>query len=61
MAKLDAAPYDDEELADEDLSAIRDARNEPAISWSDAEAELNTGLLCARYRRVGTKVDMEPQ
>lgn len=43
VAKLDAAPYDDEELTDEDLRAIKDARSEPAIPWSDAEAELNAG------------------
>ena len=42
-AKLDAAPDDDEELTDEDLSAVKEARSEPGISWSDAEAELNAG------------------
>jgi hypothetical protein len=42
-AKLDAAPYDDEELTDEDLRAVKEARSEPGISWSDAEAELNAG------------------
>jgi hypothetical protein len=42
-AKLDAAPYDDEELTDEDLRAVKEARGEPGISWSDAEAELNAG------------------
>jgi hypothetical protein len=34
-AKLDAAPYDDEELTDEDLRAVEEARSEPAISWSN--------------------------
>jgi predicted DNA binding protein len=29
VAKLDAAPYDDEELTDEDLRAIKKARREP--------------------------------
>jgi len=33
-AKLDAAPYDDEELTDEDLRAVRRARSEPGISLS---------------------------
>jgi hypothetical protein len=42
-AKLDAAPFDDEELTDEDLRAVKEARSEPGISWSDAEAELNAG------------------
>jgi len=42
-AKLDAAPYDDEELTEEDLCAVKEARSEPGISWSDAEAELSTG------------------
>lgn len=40
-AKLDAAPYDDEELTDENLRAVKEARSEPGISWSDAETELN--------------------
>jgi hypothetical protein len=43
MAKLDAAPYDDEELTGEDLRAIKDARSEPGISWPDAERELGAG------------------
>lgn len=43
IAKLDAAPYDDEELTDEDLQAIRQARSEPGILWSEAEAELSAG------------------
>ena len=42
-ARLDAAPYDDEELTDEDLRAVKEARSKPGINWSDAEAELNTG------------------
>jgi hypothetical protein len=42
VAEPDAAPYDDEELTDEDLRAVEAARSEPAISWSDAEAELNS-------------------
>jgi len=42
-ARLDAAPFDDEELSEEDLRAIRDARGEPGVSWSEAEAELNAG------------------
>lgn len=43
VAKLDAAPYDDEELTDEDLVAVRDARREPGVPWSQAEAELDAG------------------
>ena len=42
-AKLDAAPYDDEDLSNEDLRAVKEARSEPGISWSDAETELNAG------------------
>jgi hypothetical protein len=42
-AKLDAALNDDEELTDEDLRTVKEARSEPGISWSDAEAELNAG------------------
>lgn len=43
IAKLDAAPYDDEELSEDDLEAIRQARSEPGISWSEAAAELRAG------------------
>lgn len=42
-AKLDAAPYDDEELTDEDLRAVLEARGESGVPWSEAEAELNAG------------------
>jgi hypothetical protein len=42
-AKLDAAPVDDEELTDEERHAVKEARSEPAVSWADAEAELNAG------------------
>lgn len=41
VAKLDAAPYDDEELTQEDLRAVEGAADEPGIPWSEAEAELN--------------------
>ena len=41
VAKLDAAPYDDEELTDQDLDALRAARAEPGVPWSQAEAELD--------------------
>jgi hypothetical protein len=40
VAKLDAAPYDEEELSEGDLEAIRQARSEPGIPWSEAAAEL---------------------
>jgi hypothetical protein len=43
VAKLDAAPEDDEELTDEDRRAIQESREEPGIAWSEAEAELNAG------------------
>lgn len=43
MAKLDASPLDDEELTEEDLRAIKEARGEQSIPWPDAEAELNAG------------------
>lgn len=42
VAKLDAAPYDDEELTDEDRRAVVDAAGEPGIPWSEAQTELNT-------------------
>ncbi len=40
VAKLDAAPYDDEELTDEDRRAVDDATGEPGIPWSEVVAEL---------------------
>lgn len=43
LHRFDAAHYDDEELSDEDLRAVEEARSEAGISWSDAEAELNAG------------------
>jgi hypothetical protein len=43
IAKLDAAPYDDEEVSEEDLRAIRQAQSEPGVPWSEAEAELSAG------------------
>lgn len=43
VAKLDAAPYDDEELTGEDLQAIGAARAEPGVAWSDARPELGAG------------------
>lgn len=39
----DVASYDDEELTGEDLHALKEARSESGIAWSDAEAELNAG------------------
>ena len=42
-AKLEAVPYDDEELTDGDLRAVKEARSEPSISCSAAEAEPNAG------------------
>lgn len=42
-AKLDATPFDDEELTEEDLRVVRDARSKPGVSWSEVEAELDAG------------------
>lgn len=41
LAKLDAAPYDDEPLTEEDRAALEEARREPAVSWSEASSELS--------------------
>jgi hypothetical protein len=43
IAKLDAAPYDDEEVSEDDLQAVREARSEPGIPWPEVEAELSAG------------------
>jgi hypothetical protein len=41
VAKLDAAPYDDEELTEDDRQAVDTAADEAGIPWSDAVTELN--------------------
>jgi hypothetical protein len=43
LAKLDAAPYDDEPLTDEDRAALEEATREPGLPWSEASSELSTG------------------
>jgi hypothetical protein len=43
VAKLDAAPYDDEALTEEDLRAVQEARSEPGIPWSEAKTGLDAG------------------
>jgi len=35
--RLDAAPFDGEELTDEDHRAVKEARSEPGLSWPEAE------------------------
>lgn len=40
VAKLDAAPYDDEELTEADQDAVREALREPPLPWSALESEL---------------------
>jgi len=41
-AKLAAAPFDDEDLTDEDFRAVQEAQSESAIPLADAKAELST-------------------
>jgi hypothetical protein len=43
VAKLDAAPYDDEELTADDRAAVSEGLREPGLPWSDVEPELRTG------------------
>lgn len=43
IATLDAAPYDDEELSEDARRDVLEARSEPGVAWSEAEAELNAG------------------
>jgi hypothetical protein len=40
VAKLDAAPFDEEELTAEDIDAVREGLAEPATSWSEAKRVL---------------------
>jgi hypothetical protein len=41
IAKLDVAPYDDEELSGDDLEAVRQARSDPGAPWPEGKTELN--------------------
>jgi hypothetical protein len=43
LAQLDAAPYDDEPLTDEDRAALDAAKREPGVSWSEVSSELSAG------------------
>ena len=43
VAALDAAPYDDEPLTDEDRQVVAEAAAEPGVPWADADAELRAG------------------
>jgi hypothetical protein len=43
IAKLDAAPFDDEPVTSADDDAIRDAVREPGRSWSEVSQELRAG------------------
>lgn len=40
VAKLDAAPDDDEPFTHEERQAVQTAMHEPAVPWEQAEAEL---------------------
>ena len=42
VAKLDAAPYDDEPYTDADRQAVEAAMKVPAMPWEQAEPELAT-------------------
>lgn len=53
LHRFDAAPYDEEELSDEDVRAVKEARSEAGIPWPEAEAELNAG-------RPGPVADRDP-
>ena len=41
VAKLDAAPYDDEPFSDEEREAVETALRAPAVPWDEAQAELD--------------------
>ena len=41
LAKLEAAPYDDEPLRDDDRRAVLEATQEPALAWDEVAAELH--------------------
>ena len=43
LATLDAAPYDDEQLTEDDRAVLEQARREQAIPWSEVSSELSAG------------------
>lgn len=43
VAELDAVPYDDEDLTEPDLEAVRDGLAELGVSWPEAKRELGAG------------------
>jgi hypothetical protein len=43
VAVLDAAPYDDEPLTEDDRRAVEEAEREPGVPWPEADAELSAG------------------
>jgi hypothetical protein len=43
LARLDAAPYDDEPYGEDDRAAVEEALREPGVPWSDVSPELTSG------------------
>ena len=43
LAKLEAAPFDDEPFTDEDRQAVEAARREPGVPWHEVSSELSSG------------------
>ncbi len=43
LAKLDAAPYDDEAFTDHDRVAVDSGMSEPGVQWSEVSSELTSG------------------
>ena len=43
LAKLDAAPLDDEPFTDDDRAAVDDGAREPGVPWSEASSERTSG------------------
>ena len=43
LAKLDAAPFDDEAMERGDVDAIAEARREPGVGWGKVSEELTAG------------------
>jgi hypothetical protein len=43
LAKLEAAPYDDESFTEDDRAAVDEGTSEPGVAWSEVSSELTSG------------------
>lgn len=59
LAKLDAAPCDEEPFDDEDRAAAEEALREPGVPWHDVSSELTSGAGAALADRDPPRRDQK--